>query len=215
MQEPTPLKACSRCQASKPTSEFGINRATPDGLQYHCKVCFQQKRDQRTPEQVEARRRYNAEYMTKRRSDPAQRKILAERHRIWAAKNPERVRQLAREYRSEHPEKFATYRENDREGQRARSRAWAKAHPEANREKAQRRRALIRGVTTGPVDLDALWTGLCAICGAGLERGLRHPDPMSPSIDHIVALSRGGTHTQDNLQWTHRVCNLRKYVNPQ
>ena len=31
-----------------------------------------------------------------------------------------------------------------------------------------------------------------------------------PSIDHIIPVSRGGTHTWDNVQLAHRYCNSIK-----
>lgn len=43
---------------------------------------------------------------------------------------------------------------------------------------------------------------LCAICGE-VPRGL-------PSFDHIIPLSRGGTHSVTNLQMTCWPCNHRK-----
>lgn len=214
MDESTQPKACSRCGLTKAPSEFGINRATRDGLQYHCKPCMAEKRAQRTPEQIEAKRRYNAERVARLRADPEALEIIRQRNREWLERNPDKMRAAQRAWRSVNAEKIASYREKDREASRARARAWAKANPEKNRELQHRRRARLRGAAVGPIDLDALWTGTCAICGRDLDRALRHPDPESPTVDHIIALARGGTHTQDNLQWAHRVCNIRKYVNP-
>ena len=34
---------------------------------------------------------------------------------------------------------------------------------------------------------------------------------MSASLDHIVPLSQGGTHTLGNVQLAHLVCNERKH----
>lgn len=52
------------------------------------------------------------------------------------------------------------------------------------------------------------WT--CGICSHPIEAQRRHPDPLSPSIDHIVPIARGGTHERSNVQAAHLVCNLRK-----
>jgi hypothetical protein len=35
-----PAKACSRCGATKPASDFNINKTTSSGLTSHCKVVF-------------------------------------------------------------------------------------------------------------------------------------------------------------------------------
>lgn len=51
----------------------------------------------------------------------------------------------------------------------------------------------------------------CALCGKPVDKTLRYPHPMSPSIDHIVPISKNG-HPSDisNLQLTHLICNRKK-----
>lgn len=51
---------------------------------------------------------------------------------------------------------------------------------------------------------------ICGVCGLKVDPCLRWPDPMSASLDHIIPLSRGGSHTLDNVQLAHLVCNERK-----
>lgn len=52
---------------------------------------------------------------------------------------------------------------------------------------------------------------ICGICGRPVDFGIRYPDPMSPCIDHIIPISKGG-HPSDisNLQLAHRTCNRTK-----
>ncbi len=45
----------------------------------------------------------------------------------------------------------------------------------------------------------------CSLCGRQVITGL-------PWIDHIVPLSKGGSHTWDNVQVAHHICNARKGV---
>ena len=45
--------------------------------------------------------------------------------------------------------------------------------------------------------------GVCAICKDWVQ-------PKHASIDHTHPLSKGGTHTWDNVQLVHLICNLRK-----
>lgn len=52
------------------------------------------------------------------------------------------------------------------------------------------------------------WT--CGICDGPVDRLLEWPDPMSVSLDHVVPLSKGGSHAPDNAQCAHLVCNVRK-----
>lgn len=51
---------------------------------------------------------------------------------------------------------------------------------------------------------------VCGICGGLIDSGALAPDPESPSVDHVVPLSKGGTHTMDNVQAAHLLCNSRK-----
>ena len=50
----------------------------------------------------------------------------------------------------------------------------------------------------------------CYLCGEPIDFDLRYPDPMSPSLDHITPISRGGGHILANAAMTHLVCNIRK-----
>lgn len=50
----------------------------------------------------------------------------------------------------------------------------------------------------------------CGICGGRIDRKAKYPDPMSPSLDHIVPLSRGGGHLYRNVQAAHLRCNTDK-----
>ena len=50
----------------------------------------------------------------------------------------------------------------------------------------------------------------CGLCGREIDYGLRWPDPMSPTVDHIVPYSLGGSNEMDNLQWAHAFCNVSK-----
>lgn len=53
----------------------------------------------------------------------------------------------------------------------------------------------------------------CQLCGGPIDATLRSPDPGSASVDHVVPLARGGSHTQDNVQAAHLGCNVRKGAN--
>ena len=52
---------------------------------------------------------------------------------------------------------------------------------------------------------------ICALCGQEVDFGFKYPHPLSPAIDHIIPVSKGG-HPSDlaNLQLTHRCCNRAK-----
>lgn len=52
---------------------------------------------------------------------------------------------------------------------------------------------------------------VCAICGQPVDFRLKWPDPLSPTIDHIIPVAKGG-HPSDinNLQLAHFTCNRQK-----
>lgn len=51
----------------------------------------------------------------------------------------------------------------------------------------------------------------CGICGQPVDFGFKFPHPLSPCIDHIIPVSKGG-HPSDigNLQLAHMGCNRQK-----
>lgn len=53
--------------------------------------------------------------------------------------------------------------------------------------------------------------GICGICGKPVDFGFKFPHPMSPCIDHIIPVAKGG-HPSDisNLQLAHMCCNRQK-----
>jgi 5-methylcytosine-specific restriction endonuclease McrA len=85
--------------------------------------------------------------------------------------------------------------------------AWAKANPKKRAEAEARRRARKNETEVERVDFemilerDGMW---CYLCEREVE------DPNEIHFDHVIPLSRGGTHTFDNLKVTHGSCNLKK-----
>lgn len=227
-------KTCSRCRDDLPASEFHKNSRHPSGLQTYCKACSREKlRENRAknPERTRAQGRENMrrrrerdpqgviEYQRRWRADNpdkiresktawnqanyAKMRLHANRaSRKWKAANPVKVRRGSIAWAVANPDKVAT-----------KSRKWRDSHPIKVRAARSRRRALIRSTSIGAVDLDLLWVrqcAVCALCNQRIDHSLAWPEPMSRSVDHIVPLSKGGTHEQANLAWTHLVCNLKK-----
>ena len=52
---------------------------------------------------------------------------------------------------------------------------------------------------------------VCGICGRPVDKSLKYPHPLSPCIDHIIPIAKGG-HPSDlsNLQLAHWTCNRQK-----
>lgn len=55
----------------------------------------------------------------------------------------------------------------------------------------------------------------CGVCHEPVGKQVAYPDPMSKSLDHVVPLSRGGSHSRSNVQLAHLVCNMRKGARPE
>ena len=52
---------------------------------------------------------------------------------------------------------------------------------------------------------------VCGICGRPVDFSLRYPHPLSPCIDHIIPVAKGGHPSDiDNLQLAHWTCNRQK-----
>ena len=51
---------------------------------------------------------------------------------------------------------------------------------------------------------------ICQICKKPVDKKLSFPSPKAASLDHIVPLSRGGTHESRNVQLAHLSCNTSK-----
>jgi 5-methylcytosine-specific restriction endonuclease McrA len=49
---------------------------------------------------------------------------------------------------------------------------------------------------------------ICGVCGDPVDPKLRRPNMMSVSLDHIIPIIEGGSHTRDNVQTTHLYCNV-------
>ena len=52
---------------------------------------------------------------------------------------------------------------------------------------------------------------ICGICGKPVDKSLRYPHPLSPCVDHIIPIAKGGHPSDlDNLQLAHWTCNRQK-----
>lgn len=176
------MKKCSRCGQAKPLDGFHRQAASRDGRAAACRECV-------------------AKYV---------------KERYW--RDPERRRAESKKYRDAHPERRRqwqrAYNERHREEIRARFAAmgwrgrWAALNPEKRRANEAKRRARRRLTQVEPVDYEAIYErdgGVCYLCGEPVV-------DVDREFDHILPLSRGGTHTEDNIALTHAICNRRKGI---
>lgn len=51
---------------------------------------------------------------------------------------------------------------------------------------------------------------ICHLCNGKIDRNLRGDAWMRATLDHVVPLCKGGTHTYDNVKASHWRCNMEK-----
>lgn len=51
---------------------------------------------------------------------------------------------------------------------------------------------------------------ICWVCDEKINKRLRFPNYMAATIEHIIPLAQGGTHTWDNVAPAHARCNFEK-----
>lgn len=96
-----------------------------------------------------------------------------------------------------------------------RSRGLIQNEPWNERRKAghHKRRALKLNLPADnirPADVYERDGWVCGLCAEPVDRNSAWPDPMSPSLDHVLPLSKGGHHVLENVQLAHLSCNVRK-----
>jgi 5-methylcytosine-specific restriction endonuclease McrA len=205
------LKRCARCEVVQPLDAFGIDRRRPDGRNCYCLSCARAKASKWSTAHPgvcrDTHRRWKVRNLEKEQAG----------QRAWTAANKEREnarkRTLQRKRRVENPERsreigrrtYAKHAEKWRAHQRALTKTpegLAKA-TEFNR----LRRARLAGVVSESINCELVYARdnyLCARCGLFVEPGTR-------SLDHRIPITKGGSHTYDNVQLMHRVCNSKKY----
>lgn len=110
-------------------------------------------------------------------------------NREWAAKNPERCKANRKIWKAANPEKFKAY---DHE------------------KKARKRKATIEKFY--PIEIYERDQWVCQLCKKKVNKRLKHPNPLSASLDHIIPLSKGGDHSRQNTHLAHLICNQKAHT---
>lgn len=180
------MKQCSRCLIEKPISEFGKSKRGIEGINPRCKVCC---------------REIHLAWSNKNRD------YVNEQSRLWAANNPEKKKQNSLNWyhrnQKEANKKSREYARANKELFAQRKRIWQKANPEKVRAQTERRR--IRKLENSEYlitdkELIKLYHSPCLYCGS-VKR---------ITLDHIIPISRGGTHGIGNIAPACLSCNSSK-----
>lgn len=86
----------------------------------------------------------------------------------------------------------------------------------ANWKNVNKRRMRLRSALVEVFDRSEIFerdAWVCQLCMELTDRSAIWPDPLMPSLDHIIPVSRGGKHSRANAQTSHLGCNIRKGAN--
>jgi 5-methylcytosine-specific restriction endonuclease McrA len=75
---------------------------------------------------------------------------------------------------------------------------------------AKRRAVYAKGDQINHLLLFELHNWKCYVCREPINRRLRMPNYFAATVEHIVPLCKGGTHTWDNVVPAHAKCNFDK-----
>lgn len=179
-------KPCTKCYTWKPLSEFYRRRQSSDGLTFQCKICARARACRRYEEHRDEIRAQQCGYYQEHRQQ-----MIA-----YACA-------YQREHREQHNSYSRRYYQRHIEQHKGRIESWRQRHPEKAQIYYRRWRARKMGARVEPVDEQAIYkrdSHRCVYCGAREDL----------TLDHIVALSNGGAHSEDNLVVACRSCNSSK-----
>lgn len=95
----------------------------------------------------------------------------------------------------------------------AATKRWRAAHPEHDRDKARRRRALKLGLPSEKYTTEEIAERdgfVCQLCTLPVDMTLPGTDRWGPTIDHVIPLFDGGPDLKTNVQLAHWICNVIK-----
>jgi hypothetical protein len=159
-------------------------------------------------ENKEKRNEYENQYrLTHRQSE-------RERWRLWYSdeNNAQKRIEYNKKYRKENKDKIKEYQSNNREAINAIKLRSQKKHPETHRDTEHKRRARKNSCHCESINNIEIYERdkwVCKICNNPVDKDLKWPDMMSPSLDHIIPLSKGGNHVATNVQLAHLRCNIK------
>lgn len=190
-------RTCTRCAVSKTLDAYYVVKSgrQKGSLYTVCKACknaqgakWAENNREKCVEYVQKWRSQNLEASRKITRDHAIRNkdAYAARSKQWRLDNPDRHRELFTRWVENNPDRYKASLKT--RGQRYRARRLA-AQGEFTAEQIK--------------DMHAKQRGKCPVCREKLD--VFH-------IDHVVALSRGGSNDISNIQLLCKPCNLKKHA---
>jgi len=158
----------------------------------------------------------------------AERERKRRTHRAWVAKNKERLKEYHREYRKKNREKILAYareywksgiRPETKKRAKERSRLWQinnreyhKEHYLQNKEYYHAKTCKRRAVLAKRIHPDADMGEIAKIYKERMD--VSRKTKIIHAVDHIIPISAGGYHHQDNMQIMPATINKEKGADP-
>jgi len=212
------IKICPKCELGKEYSDFTKNKNTKDGLSSWCRICTRSSNKESYYKNHDSRLEHYREY------HHANKDKINQYKKEYYVKNKENILELHKEYRVINKDKlsiyYKTYYEDNKDlirekqkkyyyktipAQKERSRKWASKNLAKRAEKSARRRALKLQQTPPNADqnkIDAIYEERTQL---NKEAGY-----IKYHVDHIIPLSKGGLHHEENLRVITATENLSK-----
>lgn len=195
------MKICSKCNKNKSKQEFPKQSKCKDGLNYWCKSCYKEYRDDNKDriKSINALwQRNNPEKCNANTSKWAKNNLkkCAEKAKRWRNNNPDKAKEIDKRSRLKNPEKYEFYRKR-----------WQSNNKDRLLIHWRNRNARKKN-SEGKYNLEDIKKLLeyqkykCVNCYKSVKK--------SYHVDHINPLSKGGTNWPENLQILCPTCNLRK-----
>lgn len=213
------FQKCIKCETVKPaTTEYFFKGRKPDSLEKRCKICrvAANREAGKRPEVQERRREYSRRW---RRDLPAERRSELSAKRLeWRRENKEADAASQKRWYVKHASEQISRRRQyyiaNKEKCNMNSKAWRLANPLAYRASQHAARARKRNAE-GTYTADDIkrqlgsQSGKCYWCGEKIS----FDGSNKLTVDHLIALSRGGTNLPNNIVCACKTCNVRKWAN--
>jgi 5-methylcytosine-specific restriction endonuclease McrA len=139
---------------------------------------------------------------------------MADRRKRNRQRKADQYAAVTKAWREQNKERNAAVRRANKEGVAKWNKTYRQNNPEKFQGYQRKRRALKASLPSEPytrqdiIDRDGTD---CGLCGEPVDLELKYPDHLSPSIDHVIPITRQGPDTLANVQLAHLICNIRKH----
>jgi 5-methylcytosine-specific restriction endonuclease McrA len=217
---------CARCGAQKKVGKGG---PIPTYCSANCRAALKYERSRQDGRYEQAlaaaRQRTQEKQLTQARPCPYCKTLMTHPKRVQCGSvlcqrryYAERMLVWQRNHKAETGEwyhrKFAQQQRDYDTRRREQQGHWRERYPDLAATSDARRRMRMEQARTAevfaPLDVHTRDGWTCQLCLLPIDPEVAWPDPMSPSVDHIVPLVHGGQHSMINVQSAHLGCNSRK-----